>query len=69
MTSKRSGTALPFKISAQPAGTRKAFSEFQKTYGKKEGERIFMAYAEEHGTGNTLRQKCNSVFRKGSHIG
>lgn len=65
---QRSSTALPFKLKSQPAGTQKAYSEFVKTYGKSEGERVFIAYAEEHGKGNTLRQKCNSVFRKGSHI-
>ena len=59
---------LPFKISAQPKTTQKAFGRFVKTYGKTEGERIFLQYAEDHGTGRTVRQKVNSVFRKGAHI-
>lgn len=60
---------LPFKISAQPASTRKAYGRFIKEYGKTEGERIFLAYAEDHGKGNTVRQKVNFVFRKGAKIG
>lgn len=60
---------LPFKISAQPATTRKAYDRFVDQYGKREGERIFIAYAEEHGHGNTIRQKVNSVFRRGVKIG
>jgi hypothetical protein len=60
--------SLPFKLSAQNAGTRKAHSRFVKQYGKKEGERIFLAYADDHGTGSTIRQKVNSIFKKGSHV-
>lgn len=61
--------SLPFKITAQPATTQKAYGRFVDQYGKKEGERIFLEYAEEHGTGNTIRQKVNSVFRRGAKIG
>lgn len=60
---------LPFKISAQKASVRKAHTRFVETYGKREGDRVFLAYAEEHGTGSTPRQKVISVFSKGSHIG
>lgn len=59
---------LPFKISAQPAGTQKAYRRFVASYGKKEGERIFLARAEEHGQGNTVRQKANSIYKKGGHL-
>ena len=61
-------TALPFKITAQPVGTQKAYGNFVKEYGKKEGTRIFLAKAEEQGSGNTIRQKCNSIYRKGGHL-
>lgn len=61
--------SLPFKITAQPAGTRKAYQNFTEFYGKREGERIFLKKAEEQGKGNTLRQKCNSIYKKGSHVG
>jgi len=60
--------SLPFKLSAQTAGAQKAYGEFVKQYGQKEGERIYLQYAEDHGTGNTIRQKVNSVFRKGAKI-
>lgn len=61
--------SLPFKIEAQSAGVQKAYARFVHQYGKKEGERIFLQYAEDHGTGKTIREKINSVFKKGSHIG
>jgi hypothetical protein len=61
--------ALPFKITAQPAGTQKAYEHMVQFYGKKEGERIFLKKAEEQGSGNTIRQKCNSIYKKGSHVG
>jgi hypothetical protein len=57
--------ALPFKITAQPAGTQKAYEHMVQFYGKKEGERIFLKKAEEQGSGNTIRQKCNSIYKKG----
>lgn len=61
--------SLPFKISAQSAPVRKAHTRFVQQYGKREGDRIFIAYAEEHGTGSTPRQKAISVFSRGAHIG
>jgi hypothetical protein len=60
--------ALPFKLSAQSRGAQKAYKEFVKQYGKKEGERIYLQKAEEHGTGRTIRQKVNSIYHKGAHI-
>lgn len=62
-------TALPFLLSAQPRGVQKAYANFISEYGKKEGERIFLAKAEEHGTGNTVRQKVISVYKKGAKLG
>lgn len=61
--------SLPFKISAQPKGTQKAYENMVKFYGKREGERIFLAKADEQGKGSTLRQKCNSIYKTGAHIG
>lgn len=55
---------LPFKISAQRKGTQKAHREFVKRYGE-DADRIFLQRAEEHGTGKTLRQKCNSIYKVG----
>lgn len=59
---------LPFKLSAQTRGTQKAHAAFVKEYGKKEGERIFLKKAEEQGTGNTIRQKVNSIYKKGGTL-
>lgn len=59
---------LPFKLSAQSEGAQKAYGRFVKQYGKTEGERIYLQYAEDHGTGTTIRQKVNSVFSKGAKI-
>lgn len=61
--------SLPFKLSSQSKGAQKAHAAFVAEYGQKEGERIFLAKAEERGTGNTIRQKVNSVYRKGAKIG
>lgn len=60
---------LPFKISAQSKGAQKAYARFVHQYGKAEGERIFLQKAEEQGKGNTLRQKVNSIYHKGAHVG
>jgi hypothetical protein len=60
--------SLPFKIQAQTVGAQRAYKEFVKQYGKKEGERIYLQKAEEQGTGRTIRQKVNSIYHKGAHI-
>lgn len=60
--------SLPFKITAQTRGAQKAYRRFQLQYGHREGDRIFLEYAEEHGTGNTIRQKVNSVYKKGGKL-
>jgi hypothetical protein len=60
---------LPFDISKQSAGAQKAYANFVKEYGKSEGTRIFLAKAEERGKGKTIRQKVNSIYKKGSHLG
>lgn len=59
---------LPFKISKQSKGVQKAYAGFVAYYGKEEGERIFLALAEERGTGKTLREKVNSIYKKGGHL-
>jgi len=60
---------LPFKISAQTKGAQKAYKEFVQEYGKEEGTRIYLAKAEEQGRGRTLRQKVNSIYKKGGKVG
>lgn len=49
-------------------GARKALGNFIDEYGRKEGERIYLAKAEERGQGNTLRQKVNSVYKTGAKL-
>lgn len=61
-------TKLVFKINAQSKGAQKAYRRFIEQYGLDEGRRIFLARADERGIGSTLRQKVNSVYRKGSHL-
>lgn len=60
--------SLPFKISAQRKGTQRAHRNFVKQYGD-DADRIFLARAEEHGVGKTLRQKCNSIYKVGGKFG
>jgi hypothetical protein len=59
---------LPFKITAQTKGAQKAYRAFVSEYGRDEGTRIFLAKAEEKGTGTTLRQKVNSVYKRGARL-
>jgi hypothetical protein len=37
-------------------------------YGFEKGVDIFVAKAEERGIGNTLRQKANSVYKRGAKL-
>lgn len=60
---------LPFDISKQSVGAQKAYRRFVKQYGKSEGERIFLAKAEEQGKGRTLSQKVNFVYKTGARLG
>jgi len=50
------------------AGAKKALGEMRKEYGKAEGNRIFLAKADEKGKGKTLRAKVNSTYRKGAKL-
>lgn len=59
---------LPFKITAQTKGAQKAYRAFTREYGVEKGRRIFLAKAEEHGDGNTLREKVNSIYKKGGKL-
>ena len=63
------GGMCPFDISKQTVGAQKAYANFIKQYGKSEGERIFLAKADERGKGRTLREKVNSVYKTGAHLG
>lgn len=62
------GIKLPFDITKQSAGAQKAYANFVHHYGKAEGTRIFLAKAEERGTGRTIRQKVNSTYHKGAKL-
>lgn len=56
---------LPFKIEAQTKGAQKAYKKIVKQYGTQNGPDIFLKRAEEHGEGNTVREKVNSIYKKG----
>lgn len=60
--------SLPFKITNQTRGAQKAFKNFVNQYGTDDGPRIYLQKAEEQGTGTTLRQKVNSVYKKGAKL-
>jgi hypothetical protein len=62
-------TKLPFKLSAQTKGAQKAHSAMVEQYGKEKGEEIFLKKADEQGTGTTIRQKVNSIYKTGAKIG
>lgn len=59
---------LPFKITAQTKGAQKAYRNFIKQYGQKEGTRIFLAKADEQGQGKTIRQKVNFTYKTGAKL-
>jgi hypothetical protein len=50
-------------------GARKALGNFIADYGAKKGVAVFIAKADERGTGTTLRKKVNSVYKKGASLG
>ncbi len=49
-------------------GAQKALANMRKEYGALEGNRIFLAKADEQGHGRTLRAKVNSTYRKGAKL-
>lgn len=49
-------------------GAQKALGNFRNEYGAVEGVRIYLEKALMHGEGNTVRQKVNSVYKKGGHV-
>lgn len=60
--------SLPFKITAQTKGAQKAFRNMVSRYGTDDGPRIFLDRAEEHGVGDTIREKVNSIYKKGGKL-
>jgi len=60
--------AVPWKITAQTKGFQKALRNFRRFYGPEEGERIFLQKAEEQGSGSTLRQKANQIYKTGAKL-
>lgn len=59
---------IPWKLTAQTKGFQKAYQAFTDFYGQEEGTRVFLQKAEEQGTGNTLRQKANSIYKTGAKL-
>jgi len=57
-----------FKIRSLSKGAQKARLRMLKEYGTDEGDRIWREKAEERGTGTTLRQKIESVYKKGAKL-
>lgn len=49
-------------------GAQKALGHFISEYGRDEGERIYKQKAEERGSGSTLRQKVNNVYKTGAKL-
>jgi hypothetical protein len=49
-------------------GAKKALGNFIEGYGEVDGVEIFLDKAEEQGTGSTIRQKVNSVYKKGAKL-
>lgn len=51
------------------AGAKKALGRMIDTYSDvQKATQVFLDKAEEQGTGNTLRQKVNSVYKKGARL-
>jgi hypothetical protein len=50
-------------------GAQKALREMRRDYGATEGNRIWLAKAEEQGHGATTRQKVNSTYKMGAKLG
>lgn len=65
----KSKASLPFKLSAQTKGAQKAYKNFQNEYGEQHGHDLYLKKADEQGSGNTIRQKVNSVYKKGAKKG
>jgi hypothetical protein len=47
-------------------GAQKALAAMQKRYGAKKGKQVFYAKANEKGSGKTMMQKANSIYKKGA---
>lgn len=59
---------LPFKLSAQTKGAQRAYRGMLDQYGLAEGRRIFLQKAAEQGEGTTIRQRVNSIYKKGAKL-
>jgi hypothetical protein len=56
------------RVDTLSKGAQKALENFITGYGVNEGVRIFIAKADEQGSGSTLRQKVNSVYKRGAKL-
>lgn len=59
---------LPFLLSAQSRGVQKAYKNMVSEYGLVKGRQVFLAKASEQGTGNTIRQKADSIYTRGRKL-
>lgn len=70
----RAQRPIPFRINGLgrtdtlTSGARKALGNFINDYGEGKGIRLFVAKAEDHGKGSTLRQQVNSIYKKGGKV-
>ena len=60
--------AYNFKIRNLSKGAQKARRRMLKSYGRKDGDRIWRKKAEEKGKGKTLREKVNNTYKKGAKL-
>ena len=56
------------RVDTLTKGAQKALENMITGYGMKDGVRIFVQKAEEQGVGKTLRQRINSIYKKGGHL-
>lgn len=56
------------RVDTLAKGAREALGNMRKQYGAAEGNRIFLAKADEQGKGKTIRAKVNFTYRKGTKL-
>jgi len=49
-------------------GAKKALGNMVQEYGLDKGLQVFLDKAREQGTGKTLRQKVNSIYKQGAKL-
>ncbi len=56
------------RVDTLSKGAQKALASMREHYGVTEGHRIYKQKADEQGTGRTLRQKVNSIYKTGARL-